>query len=650
VGFARIIKIKDADGSLDETHYAGGLVNDCPDDGGTYFSLGMRRGCLGGVIRTLGTVRDAYTIAVGQTVEFWFDADTLVYAGKVVSRRKLVHDNVHEYELAGWWAVMLQTVQLARAFGVAEDGTLTAPTGVTRVVMGSTVTVDDDGATTGERRVAGKDSPEAIVTWLLDNVLEAAGVVHDALEIGTSGVTVEEFTIAEDMSIYQIMEDLENLAGATANTEKRWVCGIGADKKLYFKAISEAAENLQGTWTIGDNVTEGEEEDRGAAVTNRITLVGGMIEERGLSFRVGFEYTPSVALVGRTAAVRLGVPSLKRVGDATKWALGYFRKAAPVAEETQENLQFQGVRKVHAADTAPPVPWKGMGKFDDAVSGQIKTDYVTQINVNWGASFDYAVTLGTESWESAAGSYYNRTSDSSLSSMTGGNTFGGGYSSISESWLAGVPGATGTDEGGNTLDPYDGAPHLAGSGVPYDGAAGTLPENAGGGSGAGLPLGVAVVTVSDIILGWLQKLKATAMVSNGGNAEALLEENVGTAYPVYLYWKHVDELGALIGTGNYALKWKTTNGALELWASDVQTGDNNGYQPVLPGKIYYALRVKIGPESTDYVWTPADVSGGSTSAAWLSCPYATVGNDPGGGGTGYFETLLALGSGLMSEV
>jgi hypothetical protein len=149
MAYARIIKLLQADGvTADESYYAGGLIDDCPT---ATFTLAARRGLCGGTFEVAGTARDPFRIPQGDVIQFWYDESTLLYRGIIRRRKRSVDGTSHVYEFDSYFA------QITRA-----------SVNRIRTVFGSSVAADDSGATTRERRVAGRNTPEDIIRWLID--------------------------------------------------------------------------------------------------------------------------------------------------------------------------------------------------------------------------------------------------------------------------------------------------------------------------------------------------------------------------------------------------------------------------------------------------------------------------------------------------
>ena len=564
----RKIIVKTAAGALDLTWYSSGIVDDSPR---VRWSHAARQGLLGGELETVGTVRDAYKIPIGSIIEIYYNETLLVYRGTVESRRKSVDGTSHFYTMESYWAQL-------KNVAVNE-----------RVALGSLVTVDNDGSATGERRVSGKDTPEAIVKWLLDYwIVAATSITYIAGDLAASGITVSEFVIDKNADLYQVIEQLEKLAGGTT----RFWAGVGANGKFYFRTVPVAVGNLQATYSIGLDCTAGEQETVGSNVSNSIVLIGGPMTNganAGHIAKKSFVNAASVAAWGRSAQRRLRIPTLRKEADMLKFANGYFKAYA------DPTLTVQGMARVHVSAETPPDPSAGQALITDTQMGDIYQDFIQQIDVEFAEEFSYSTVIGA------------------IEETADGNAAGSDYApalnedQVADAWIDSLPEVT------DSTNPYDDALHESGGAVPYEGQPGTEPGGATG-IAAGQVLefhypggALYTTTVADT-------LRFAVRVANGGTALP--------ASAVLVYYQFRDNAGIQGATGSFILERTGTANNIETWRNIV----GGGFTTTVEGRLYVAVKVitVVSPETA--IWDPYDITAGTN---YLDCPAVRVINPTG---------------------
>ncbi len=671
MAYDRVIKVYNADGvTPDESHFAGGIIASADEPAlntavRAAFSLGARRGMLGGVLELAGTSRDPFRIGIGKYIVFEREADVPVYAGFVRNRRRSIGGDSHVYELESWWSLlrrcpMGERVVFGSSVSANSDGVI--DTGINLTVANGTATTISASATgikrdwtircgteqmfvtdvdqvnetitvtrgyngtaaaahsaqrayhmTFERRVTGCNSPESIIEWLLDatdgpgQITQTLGVTYEAGDIEASGVTVSEYIVDANADIYQVIEDLELLARSGG---EYYVAGIDADKHFYFHSVSTAAADLQSAFAVGAASAaapdSGDEETRGADVANSLVIVGGMMPARGLMAKKSFSDSASVAAYGASKTYRRIVPGLRNEADMEKWAAGFFQAYAnPVTT-------IGGLSRALGDDEAFPLPWLGEIKLSDSATGLVAQGPAPQIDIEFGPVVDIRASIGRDEI-AAAGSVYAPGSESGggLFGESGGGAQDNGDGLI-EALIDSLP--TVTDE-----TPGWDAPHLTGEDVSIgveDGTIGleelgpdVLAAIEAGGGDTGIDGDIQIVDFhfpggGAVTTG--EAIRMIARVRNGGSHDTLTAN--GNTNPVRFVFKLVyqDGNGAwnqVAESGSFIAALDTTEGDFEQYVM----AEGDGLTPSRAGRLYVGVRllqISEALEESNYYYPP----------------------------------------------
>lgn len=611
MSYDRQIQVFLSDGvTLDTSRYLMGLVTDCVD---ASFSLGARGGVLNGKIVLPGTFRDAFKFESGQVIAFKYDSSTTVYIGTVGPRRRSVDGLYHDYDLLGYWSRLSQVVINKR------------------ILFGSGILANEAGLTTGERHVTGKNSPEAILKWIIDTddsditgIEAATGIGYDAPDIEATGVTISEFIIEPGQDIYQIIEQLELLA---CSAGVYYTAGINLSGSFYFSAISTLVGDLQSTYTVGVDAIAGEEEELARyKLSNRARVIGAWLTRDAnagfLSNKI-FEDSGSIAAWGPTPQRKLRVPALRKQADMQKFANGYFFKYA------DPEFNYSGLRRIHQDGDAILSPWAGQILLTDTQRGDLRQDYFTQADYDFNEQFSYTIQIGKQERGLDGGSGTSIYAPSETGDYFD-DVIGGGDDGFGDTLIDTFPEVT------DLTEPFDDALHMSGPGVPLDGS--DLDDyigGTGGGSGSGLERGQVVELLYP---GGLRYLAS----GEGGRARfQVVVSNGGTALPsgaVTIYYRFYDPDDALVASSSMVLELDRTEGNSEFW----KTSDAGGYQPPSGGTLYFAAKIITDDDPVEVSnWHPADFSSASNR---LQCPKIEVIDVTGGNTITGLSTVFVSGS------
>ena len=354
MAFDRTIRLYEPDGlTLDSSYYPGGLINWSATRPGACTDarciLGAYGGCLDSSIVIAGDARDARRIPAGSVVKFYYASGdgTPVYAGVVQARTRLVEGFRHEYQLRGLWRELEKTDISAR----------------------------DTSHTSTD--------VETIVQALYDDHISGLDLITGS-SISTASVAVAEFIIEKNASIYRLLEQLAMMQSSDGDY---WVAGVDQAGVFYFSPVSTAAGNIQATFEIGSDVIRGREEDATYKGSNRITVVGAITSD-GYVTKKGFEDAVAIAANGETPRRKLPTPALRKNADLANYAAGYFDLFA------NPQQYFDGVERVHTDGDTVPVPSSGRGLVTDTQRGDLHTDYIKTLYIDFNKAFRVRADVG----------------------------------------------------------------------------------------------------------------------------------------------------------------------------------------------------------------------------------------------------------------
>lgn len=346
-----------------EHRRAGSLISvlsERHDIGSASFTFTAQRGC-GNADLTLAVEAGAgYVMERGDEVRFMWDNSTVWYSGFVSTRSRSEREFSQKYELRGFADLLASVFVDDDEEAVVHFGS-NLPAGVTSPIGTATI--------------------ESIVTWLWENRISPEFPELSLDVIQTTGQTVDHIQFDGSKTLFEILEELSNLASSESVP-----CYFGVDelKQFYFRRITSTSPQVLEIMNDEKGLTiEVEREDYGE-IYNVLLLSGGLIDGNRLKAR--YSSASSIARY-RKRMIRLTKDFLMSYADMARWASGFFAKYS---------LPFESMSIDQYVDEDDPVllrPWMGYIKVTSPSGGLQRLTPFMQVDYQFDTTPQFSLSV-----------------------------------------------------------------------------------------------------------------------------------------------------------------------------------------------------------------------------------------------------------------